>query len=208
MKLICVKTKKKYTNEYVINLISSVLRNSTIHIEDFICVTDDPNSELKEHGLSFYSTDKNGWWGKVDVFNITGPCLYLDLDTVITDNIDSLLEGIENLSPQEVIMIKPWKKLGWASGIMGWNSDSLSFISSNFKRGIPSKYQWDQRYIAAQLITYLYKVIPAQRFVDLYSYKHHCKVDGPPSGAQIVCFHGNPRPHEVRGLDWVQEHWR
>ncbi len=40
-----------------------------------------------------------------------------------------------------------------------------------------------------------------------HSYKIDLKTGDPFSFTRIVCFHGEPLPHEVEN-DWVEEHWK
>lgn len=205
VKILCVLTGSRYTEDYVYKLKSMIKRNVSEDIPfSFICYTD----KISIKGIACRKTDKRGWWGKIDIFKEKGPCLYLDLDTIIVENIDLLLESIPLLSKEEFLMIKPWKRKGWASGIMGWNGD-FSFIQQTFNRITDVlDYCWDQKYISAKLRENKNKIIPVQNFLKIYSYKHHCKtIRNYPKDAQIICFHGRPRPHEVRKTLWVKENW-
>jgi hypothetical protein len=85
--VLCVlKSGGDYDAEYVRKLRDSVARHLTIP-HRFVCLSDVPvpceRIPLK-HGWP-------GWWSKIEVFRpdvITGPTLYLDLDTIVVDDLD------------------------------------------------------------------------------------------------------------------------
>ena len=91
----CVCYGDKYPVEYVQKLYNMVTRNTTLHINFFV-FTD----HVKMHKMidghinirEFPETDLQGWWNKIQLFHpkvdLLGDTLYMDLDVVITDNID------------------------------------------------------------------------------------------------------------------------
>ena len=91
----CVCYGDKYPVEYVQKLYNMVTRNTTLHINFFV-FTD----HVKMHKMidghinirEFPETDLQGWWNKMQLFHpkvdLPGHTLYMDLDVVITDNID------------------------------------------------------------------------------------------------------------------------
>lgn len=205
LKVLCVKTGNKYPDEYVYKLKNMVRR----HIKEshtFLCYTDSPISDI-----DCAQTDLPGWWGKLDLFCEKGPCLYFDLDTVILSSLQALVIGVRMLNAQSFIMIRPWnpRRKSWASGIMGWNGGDWSFIREGFNERQMKRFSWDQKYITWKLKERGVNVVPVQTFVRIDSFRHHCKDQGkPPADCKIVCFHGRPRPHEVRKLHWMREHWQ
>ena len=91
--VLCLKHGTKYPSEYVNTLYNMVKRNCTLDFE-FVCLTDDvtgidPNIKI----LSLPKTLK-GWWCKPYMFSndlpLKGTVLYMDLDVVISNNIDHL----------------------------------------------------------------------------------------------------------------------
>lgn len=149
-----------------------------------------------------------GWWAKTLLFRYsTGPCLYLDLDVVITGNLDRLLS--DTLS-----MPANWAQSGHGgcqSSVMAWDGD-YSSIADSFdvdqlaepERGNcgaygPGKLWGDQEFITAIMGE------PGDYIVSMkhiYSYKYHCR-ESLPADASVVCFHGNPKPGEVNH-EWVK----
>ena len=101
---------------------------------------------------------------------------------------------------------------GCQSSVMSWDADYANYrwLADYFNVGELTepmngncgyyKGLWgDQEYITSQLGS------PGKDIVSMdgvYSYKYHCRDDGrPPEDAAVVCFHGNPKPSEVK------EHW-
>jgi hypothetical protein len=86
MLVLCVcKSGAEYDAEWVRKLKAGVARNLTVPYE-FKCLSDVdvPDRIPLRHKWP-------GWWSKIEVFReVTGPTLYLDLDTVVTGNIDWL----------------------------------------------------------------------------------------------------------------------
>ena len=203
MIIACIKVGDKYGPEYVNRLAVGVALNVTIPYE-FLCLTDNPqglrcNWELI--GESF-----PGWWAKLLLFKphrklVGKAVVFLDLDTVIVNNIDFLLE------PREFTILRDfyWPDK-YGSAIMtipsGFGLQIWDKFTAN-TRAVMFGYHGDQDWI--------FKCVKdAALWQDLYpdkivSYKVHCQ-EGLPRGAAIVCFHGVPKPHEV--LDaWVKENW-
>ena len=99
----CVFWGDKFSDDYVYNLKSMVERNTTVP-HQFVCFSDRELEGIKTVKLI---PGYEGWWNKMQMFNtdfrLGNRVVYLDLDTLIVDNIDWLLEydgmfmGIEDL---------------------------------------------------------------------------------------------------------------
>lgn len=68
-----------------------------------------------------------GWWGKVTLFslqNIEGRMIYLDLDMIITGNIDELLkyDGPFAILRTDEIACEKSNKNGYNSSVMAWSN--------------------------------------------------------------------------------------
>ena len=114
--------------EYVYNFKKGLDKHLTIPF-DFICLSDInldvPTEKLLPAG--------QGYWSKLQMFrpelNLTGPCLYFDLDTIISGNIDDLVSSFFN---HNFLMLQdPWKPEQSGSGIMWWNGD-YSFLWNEY----------------------------------------------------------------------------
>jgi len=226
--IVCVNWGSKYGTEYTRKLYEMVKRNTTRDFK-FYCLTDN---------LSIYDTPiipvkikggYAGWWNKMQIFRDdmlpAGEYLYLDLDVVIVDNIDSILDftgfGITRdfINPD--------------TGILGgkeYNSSVMRFTQdiNLWKFFYKNQEKWkkiqaqipffgDQNVISA----YLNEKAYANPFPDewLWSFKmgtlrgrrpvEHDKFFGAqiPNNGKICIFHGLPNPSDV-SVDWVTENWR
>ena len=150
-----------------------------------------------------------GWWAKLLLFRYaTGPCLYLDLDVVITGNLDRLLSDTLSTPAN-------WAQSGHGgcqSSVMAWDGD-YSFIADSFdinqlaepERGNCGAYGaqklWgDQEFITTVMGEPGDYIVPMPH---IYSYKYHCR-ESLPADASVVCFHGEPKPEQVSD-EWVHK---
>lgn len=198
------KSGAEYDAEWVRKLKDGVVRNLTIPHE-FKCLSDIevPNRIPLRHKWP-------GWWSKLEVFReVTGPTLYLDLDSVIVGNIDHLTKqdldfcAIRNFHDPNMI----------GSAVM-WFRKPMRHVYDRFcekpfkwieyhERKRDGPYLGDQAFIWDAL----------RRDVDTFdmekcgivSYKFHCK-QGLPNNARLVCFGGKPKAYEVKA-DWLERHW-
>lgn len=166
---------------------------------EFVCVSDQQN-------VPGYLPMKHNWphwWGKIEIFLIKGPVLYLDLDTIVHRNIDRLLERIKD---QKFVCLRdfywtPKMERTVGSGVLAWNDD-MKFIYDEFVKD-PEKNmaecttpRWwgDQGFIE--------KCVKGQKYFqdlaprEVVSWKAHCK-QGVPKDCSIIAFHGKPKPWEV-----------
>jgi len=177
-------TGDKYSPDYVDKLERSVSRNLSIPYT-FECIRE---------------TILPGWWGKVELFERSGECLWLDLDTVITGSLDVLCDTNANIR-----MGKNTAKAnpdGCQSSVMFWRDCKKIF--DFFVPSVMDRFKGDQDWI-----TYLrnHEVIDVDYFnpEHVVSYKHKC-LNGLPEDARVVNFHGKPDPHEVKD-SWVIDNW-
>lgn len=160
-----------------------------------------------------------GWWSKLEVFSLSGPVLYLDLDTVIVGEVTPLAQAVIDLREHQILMLRAFRHTHeWASGIMGWQGDWSWLLQGLLEtprqfiqqaRGWMMKNRWQQNYWVSYpgdqdwIVDCLNarkgcEKVPAQRVQPgIYSYKHHIRGKEMPGDARIICFHGKPRPTEV-----------
>lgn len=197
----------KYPDYYVQRLQLEVAKNLTIP-HRFVCVTD-----RKIDGVETIPpiNDLPGWWGKLNLFSAgfdDQHNLWLDLDVVITGNLDSMVETYRDSA-----LATPWN---WAasghggvqSSVMLWHRGGPLPIYQAFDHSIaywpprnePGVLFGDQEHITAERN----KGFPVTRIdPDLVlSYKYHCR-NGLPAGCQVVVFHGSPKPGDAN----VKEEW-
>lgn len=204
LNVVCVlKSGGDFTGEYVDKLESMLKRHLTVPFL-FVPMTDE--RRCGKPGLLVKGWP--GWWSKIETFRIEGPCLYFDLDTVIVGNIDELAHGILSNPDESFYMLRKFRQAaGMNSGIMAWTGD-WKWLHDEFKiDSCPKYHRGDQEYIYFKLMQKEVKVRTIQEHLPgIVSYKRHCR-GGLPDGARVVCFHGQPRPTEVKAA-WMQEHWR
>jgi len=168
----------------------------------FICLTDLP--EVK--GVEIYPLLHrwNGWWSKIELFRYDD-VFYLDLDTVILNDIRYMLHLEEFHALRNLGNFKLKSHIVMGSGVMSW-SKAPYHVYDNFNEKVTRRYQkhqnrWgDQGYIYDQLngeYNAIQDVFPNR----IHSYKWGNIDKGNPD-ADIICFHGRPRPWES-GQTWV-----
>ena len=201
-RIVCVlKSGGVYDEAYVRRLYKGVSLHCSLEYE-FVCLTDLPLATLPRMQIFRLETNLPAWWAKLEIFRLDGPCLYFDLDTTIVSPIDDLLIAI--CRPfRAIYMLRPFKATEmYASGIMGWQGN-WEWILEQFEHEDIRSYLWDQRYISSALLHEGVRPFLVQDFLKgVYSFKHHCQ-EALPYDASVVCFHGNPRPHQVQ-RDWIQ----
>lgn len=214
IKIICLKWGDKYSSEYANRLYNGIKRNCTLPFE-LHCFTDDKigiNKDIITHDLP-YSTTIASWWNKLWLFSDEVPfkkderVFYIDLDTLITGNIDYLLMN----NTGELVMLQDFY---WglaktatqsASGIMSWNIGRLPHIWNSFiadpEKAVQSVHpHGDQVFIGNIVkneVKYWQDLCPEQ----IVSFKVHCR-QGLPQNAKIVCFHGEPSIPDAANKSW------
>lgn len=191
-----------YDYKYVNALANALRKNSTIDYE-IVCLTNNPtgfNSKIDRIVPFKHQFPK--WWGKIELFrdDIFGDnrVIYLDLDTVIVKNIDDILSfEVEFSGLRDFYHLH---SLG--SGMMAWLPEKMRHVYEGFIKNptnvIHSYTQGDQRWIDEHKpsIVFLQDTFPNQ----IVSYKKNCAKGKDiiiPNKAEIICFHGNPRPHSI-----------
>jgi len=212
--IVCVlKSGGDFTEHYVEVLRAMVIKNLTVPFE-FKCLTDLDNLDLPRVEVIQLENDWPGWWSKVEIFKKdlfpNGNVVYLDLDTIITGNIDSLFDNTDDFRMLEGFgTTKPM-----ASGIMSFQTD-LSYIYDELLKHPElmmtnsGKLRWDQRFISKEYEEKRgFKPCLIQTGTKVASYKKDVK-DGTKNALEvpIICFHGKPRPHECDD-EQIMKYWR
>ena len=230
--IVCVKWGNKYGPEYVNRLFAAVQRHTTVETQ-FWCLTEDSNGLVPGiNTLPLLCPDQlDSWWNKISLFSpdnglpVGEQIFYIDLDTLIVDNIDSLLNV--GTVPDIVVLrdfyhgiAKSAGSIG--SGLMSWLHGQYSHIWDQFAAGPESAIasvhpHGDQHWIESQISAWYC-------WQDLFpgavvSFKMHCQAGIPP-GACVICYHGAPSIPEsityagrqwrfqLSPQPWVAEYWR
>lgn len=144
-----------------------------------------------------------GWFAKLELFrpDIEGDILYFDLDTVVTGPIDDF-----DNQDHSMMLTDFYYPARPGSGLM--------YIKQHDKAAVWDEWITSPEDHMARCNTkehwgdqgFLRDTMPHKRWQDalagqVVSYKAHCR-NGLPKGANVVCFHGQPRPWQVKA-NWI-----
>jgi len=216
-----------YGIEDVLRLAAGVRRNLT-EPHRFVCLTD--RMGIIGDGIETIplTLGLRGWWAKMELFSLSGPLLYFDLDTVIVGNIDALDVALHGL--QDMLVVRDFYSQLPSSGILGWprgynahavierfGADSIGprYSEANnaiYLRTKSGNYRGDQDWLRAHIFNNGSKPVFAQDVQPgIVSYKVDVRQNRGqqlPVSASVVCFHGQPRPRDVLPQpDWLCENW-
>jgi hypothetical protein len=228
--IICLKAGTKYNPIYVNNLYNMVKRNLGVQHE-FICFTDDTTGINPGVQIRLLPDNKNitGWWWKPYMFkrNHFEPGdinLFIDLDTVIVNNIDKLLEYLPG---SFVGMRDAGRSLGrpdkLQSAIMRWPAGAYSNIWEEIDRNplAMREFPGDQEYIWSRhmkdikfypdswIRSYKWEVRNRSEIIRIggrFNFRDVRNVELEPETA-VLAFHGTPDPHEVMD-PVIVDNWR
>ena len=204
-----LRTGGIYTHKYVNNLVDGIKSNLSVP-HRLVCITDDKrglSSDIDDVIRFKHNWPK--WWGKIELFRpglFTGEqVFYFDLDTFVVGNIDNVVKY-----DGEFCALRDFYHLSsMGSGLMSWHGDRVLRIYDEFKQN-PNHYM--QKYLSGGDQDFISYYKPSLEYFqdafpgEVVSYKVHCQ-DALPQNAKVVCFHGNPRPHEITnnlGKYWKQ----
>ncbi|MEN9974481.1 MAG: hypothetical protein RLZZ282_487 [Verrucomicrobiota bacterium] len=242
--ILCMKWGNRYGAEYVNILRSAVARHLTL-AHHFICFTDDAagfDPQIITYPipeLDMPERKRLTGWRKLGLFRddlpLSGPCLFLDLDIVITGRLDDFF----CYEPDKIPIIHNWtfglRALTGQRPPVG-NSSVFRF-PGNQCGFVVEQYLREKDYALANFNppqTYLTHCIrPKMCFWPdpwVRSFKRHCRPSFPlnlirtptlPQDARIIAFHGKPDPDEAavgyrgkhpnhysRAAPWVNANWR
>ena len=221
----CVRTGSRYSIEYVDKLRNMVARHLPVP-HKLICLTDRPETvdDVEFIQLRDVVSAPNlftGWWGKMALFSINSRGLrdgmiYLDLDTVVVDSLQSLAGLIDKT---RFAICRNFTK---AAGHPDWpcNYGSCCMVMGpGFGHDIwywfdrqPDKLIADAKNYGDQWVIerlhdhadYLNDLLPPGYFVGRREF-------GPtiPEGAAVMVFAGKVKPHtHINQYPWIRTHWR
>lgn len=214
IKIISVlKTGGEFTLYHVEKLYNMCNKYITIPYE-FFCFSDDnnlkQNNTLKNIKIVPLKYNLNGWWSKFEVYQLGGPCLYLDLDTIIISNINHIINILE---PYELVYLRDvYHKDYLQASMLYWNNDKnfiLNEFLDNFKNidqlDFHKRYHTPDRPFSDQDILHIifqkYN-LSINFFQDITNEIVSYKADLNNGNNfnenihKIIFFHGKPRPWE------------
>lgn len=197
--------KVGYDATWVSKLRNSVRRNLQMP-HRFVCLSDcDVNCEripLINAGI--------GFWSKLELFRpklLTGPILYLDLDTVICGNLDEIVQRIQH---EDFVMLHETDKNVVSSAVMWWQGDHSYLYNQWLEQPVDAWYAQyskmprygDQAFIEDRTrYTLLQQHIPSE-WVGWSSEK---KIN---HAARLLIFRKtSQKPSTMLDHELVQAHW-
>ena len=198
----------KYPDYYVQRLKQSVSDNLTLD-HRFVCITDRDIEGVK---CVPPPTDWPGWWGKIGLFK-PGFCdeynLWLDLDVVITGNLDQMVIRYSGLN---FASANNWANSGHGgiqSSVMLWKGGKGCHAEWIYRFFDPAIAYWPPRNEPGVCLwgdqEWCTQLRDAGKLnhtpIDpelIQSYKYHVRpTHSVPDGCKIVVFHGDPKPSDV-----------
>lgn len=170
----------------------------------FVCLSD-----ASETATQKLTTEWPGWWAKMEIFYLSGPLLYLDLDTTIVGDLERLARLVymqEFIAMRDVYRGRG-DRTALQSSIMAWRDD-VSPIARQFAEA-PDHYMrtydrlGDQGFIGDNRpkgTVFWQDVTPGA----VVSYKADVRNRGVSDAACVIAFHGQPRPWDRR----IPARWR
>ena len=202
----CVYWGDKYPVEYVHKLKAMVEKR--LHIEhDFICLSDRDIEGINTKRLEM---KVEGWWNKISLFMpwsfpYGARILYLDLDVVVTGDLNTLIYQWTDKALTMIYNFGPNRShAAHNSSVMMWtHGDSrVVDIYVQFNSKVASALHGDQcwiwRVLKDDIANWPKELIQ--------SYKYDCRGKNINPMTRVVIFHGDPKPHEVKD-NFVLQNW-
>jgi hypothetical protein len=192
-----------YTAEWVARLRAGVKRHLKAS-HRFVCLSD-VDVPCERIPLRH---DWPGWWAKMEAFRLHGPLLYMDLDTVIVDDLGPVAEHAAK--PGFTMLRDFYAPDHCGSGVMAWNSDYRrlydDFAADAARLMTVQRARMGDQALIEDVIG-RDKIMRWQDHVPgIVSYKVHCR-SGIPAGARVVCLHGRPKFGDMPANDPVRMAW-
>lgn len=190
MLIACVRTGKKYGNDYVLKLRNGVARHMPVK-HQFVCFTENTVDGVECRPLA---VPLPTWWSKLTLFSLGKPLIYLDLDVVITGDLSPLLDW------DGFGILKDHNGKTYNSSVMKLTGKE-GHVWERFTPNVMSHMHGDQDWITECMPGA--KTFPPEWFP---SFKLDDCVGGVSAKAMGCNFHGLPKPHQITS-GWVPEAW-
>lgn len=207
-----LKTGGEYNEGHVLAIKSQIEKYLNIPFE-FTCLSDTKFENFKTIELK---NDLTGWFAKLELFKVRGPCLYVDLDTIFCSNIDQLIYNLLSQQTSDIItMDDPYNTGNLNSCMMFWHGDvssiyntfisDVKYIDQDYIMRIDTR---NQRFGDQNIIQCIVKELNMRWSFfpgigeSIVSFKADLNNGATfdPKKHQIVYFHGKPRPWEQNEL--------
>lgn len=213
LNVLCVRVGQKYSPEYVYKLKSMVSRNLSQE-HRFICLTEHP-AQIDGVDTIAAPLQIADSWCKIGLFSPSlakiekgDKCLYLDLDVIVTGNLDHLIMGKlpdkknvdgDAKASKDFWIAKDWRD-PFNSSVMYWVHGQQGRIYGSFTAKDMERLRGDQNLIAE-----LKPDAKTFKAGDILSYKFD-KVEK--RSGKVVLFHGKPKMTDLPDVQWIKEEWK
>lgn len=219
--IVCIKTGKFYGPEYV-NKLYAMIRRNTKRDFRFICFTDNREGIGSEVECWPPPYQMKGWWVKIPLFAppdciADDQIIAIDLDVVITGNIDWLLDWRGDFCGlgKWLTMKKMEAPKYYNGSLWSLRPGYATQVWYDFaERGdeIMKTHYSDQEYISEQLpdAPVFNELFPDKiKGFNTHFWNLPPEERPDPNKTPLWIFHGFPKPLEVcKTVDFVKEHWR
>lgn len=219
---VCLIHGEYYSWQYVDNLYSMLCKNFSYPIKLHVFTEESRAipSYMVKHSLTHWpeiTHSRQAWWYKLQLFDpqwIDEPVLYLDLDVIITGNLDWICA----LNPSYFWAVRDFKRL-WNPDCTQINSSVMWFtpshasgvwetlLSTNLLT-LMQKYPGDQDFISDSVTSQQIKFIDPNAIrswrweilnggIDPSTKQYRQGETTIPSDVSIIVCHGNPKPHAI-----------
>ncbi|MEM9122410.1 MAG: hypothetical protein AAGB03_03730 [Pseudomonadota bacterium] len=226
-----------------VNVLYSMVRRHLAFVPRFVCFTDDASGldpaietqPIPEFDVPAFTAHKP--WRKLTTLmpgfgGLSGKTLFLDLDVVVTGDLDPLFEYSDKFAISE----------NWSQPGTGVGNSSVYCYEIGQYAWVLDVYRRDYETLFAQYPnsqTFMSKTLGPENIEYwppdwVVSFKYTCMDRGPmrvltnavqvphlPEGARVVAFHGNPKPSDalagrypgpwykrVRATPWIAQHYK
>ena len=186
-----------YTTEWVEKLYRGVKRNTTYDF-DFVVLTD----RIREYDepveqVLFNDLENIGYHSCIECFRFGGPAIIMGLDTVITGDIDRLVEYCYKTDNKMALPIDP----NFTNPPIACNGVTL-LPPGNEEIYLTHNGENDMEWLRTFDHVFIDDVLPHR----VKSYKKHVGKRGL-GKLSVVYFHGEGKPHQL-DEEWIDEHWK
>lgn len=184
--------------EYAQRLFDGFARHLPQTEYKFFCLTDDPKTLPPRVEPIEPDPGLNGWWNKLSLFKPgvlpKGRVLFSDLDAMPIGDLTAIAsyqgpfaairDFYNHVHLQSALM-------AWEAGTMGhiwegWNNEGRPQTDPGGDQVVIERWQGKA--------DYWQDILPGQ----VMGFKDCRRLGGIPSCARMICFHGRPRPHEIK----------
>ncbi|WP_461533500.1 hypothetical protein [Sinomicrobium sp.] len=200
------KTGGDFDSDYV-----EALHESLSQYGDFICFTDGDVPDYIQAQPLVHGWE--GWWSKIEALGYSDDILLFDLDTVIVGDLIDMVTVVDSNRHQLIMLSDFYFPEKPASGIMYVPNELGISLYNNFAKR-PDTYmasmRGDQEFIRYVLGDDIKRwdellgddYICSYKAHIIKSYPKHLKPKQVDVGkSKIICFHGKPRPKDVKDIN-------